>query len=137
LQIVAAALGALTITFVGCAIFAEDPLGGEPVAIAPVNLAAASKGKPEKSEPAAPHQGIGRSRDGSSDSSNDEPPPAAPPGRTVTIIDGTSGQRREIVIPGPPDSGSNEQSAPARPPRGTGTKPAFDSRPSARTISVR
>jgi polysaccharide deacetylase 2 family uncharacterized protein YibQ len=39
----------------------------------------------------------------------DSPPPgeaaapSAPPGRTVTIIDGTSGKRQDIVLPGPTD----------------------------------
>jgi len=48
LQLVAAALGALAITIVGWAMLVEDPLGGEPMAIAPVDLAAAAKAKPEK-----------------------------------------------------------------------------------------
>jgi len=137
LQLVAAALGALTITFIGWAMLVEDPLGGEPVATAPVDLAAVSKGKQEKPEPAAPEQGTGQARDHNDDAGNEMPAAALPPSRTVTIIDGTSGQRREVVIPGPADSGSNEQPAAARPGRGTPAKAAPDGRPPARTISVR
>ena len=59
LQLLAAAMGALAITFIGWAMLVEDPLGGEPVAIAPVDLAAVSNGKPQK-----PQQGTGPSRDG-------------------------------------------------------------------------
>jgi hypothetical protein len=137
LQLVAAALGALTITFIGWAMLVEDPLGGEPVATAPVDMAAASRAKPEKARPAAPQQGTRQSRDGNDDSGNETPAVTLPPSRTVTIIDGTSGQRRDVVIPGPADSGSNEQPEAVRPPRGTPAKAAPDGRPPARTISVR
>jgi hypothetical protein len=137
LQLVAAALGALAITIVGWAMLVEDPLGGEPMAIAPVDLAAAAKAKPEKPDSAAGEEGTGLSRDGGNGSGNEPPAAALPPSRTVTIIDGTSGQRKEIVIPGPPNSGSDEQSVAARPARGALPKGAADGRPSARTISVR
>jgi hypothetical protein len=137
LQLVAAALGALAITIVGWAMLVEDPLGGEPMAIAPVDLAAAAKAKPEKADSAAGEERTGLSRDGGNGSCNEPPAAALPPSRTVTIIDGTSGQRREIVIPGPPNSGSDEQSVAARPARGALPKGAADGRPSARTISVR
>ncbi len=136
LQLLAAAMGALAITFIGWAMLVEDPLGGEPVAIAPVDLAAASKRKPQKPEPAVSQQGTGPSRDGNDGAGNEPPAVALPPSRTVTIIDGTSGQRREIVIPGPADSPGREPSAAARPARGALPKAAPDGRPSARTISV-
>ena len=70
--------------FVGWAAVMRDPLGGEPVASAPVvppaEASARPAPKPEMAEqPAAP---------------------AIPPGaRTVTIIDGSSGKRQEVVIP--------------------------------------
>ena len=95
LQLVAAALGALAITIVGWAMLVEDPLGGEPMAIAPVDLAAAAKAKPEKPESAAGEGRTGLSRDGGYGSGSEPPAAALPPSRTVTIIDGTSGQRRE------------------------------------------
>ena len=115
LQLVAAALGALAITIVGWAMLVEDPLGGEPMAIAPVDLAAAAKAKPEKPDSATSQERTGLSRDGGYGSGNEPPAATLPPSRTVTIIDGTSGQRREIVIPGPPDSSSDEQSVSAPP----------------------
>jgi len=137
LQLVAAALGALAITIVGWAMLVEDPLGGEPMAIAPVDLAAAAKAKPEKPDSATSQERTGLSRDGGYGSGNEPPAAALPPSRTVTIIDGTSGQRREIVIPGPPDSRNSEQPTAERPARGALPKGAVDGRPSARTISVR
>src|SRR5262249_51796718 len=137
LQLVAAALGALAITIVGWGMLVEGPLGGEPMAIAPGGLAAAAKAKPNKPELAASQERTGLSRDGGYGSGNEPPAAALPPSRTVTIIDGTSGQRREIVIPGPPNSGSEEQSVAGRPARGAPPKGASDGRPSARTISVR
>jgi hypothetical protein len=92
--------------------------------------------KPQKPEPAVSQQGTGASRDGNDGAGNEPPAVALPPSRTVTIIDGTSGQRREIVIPGPADSPGREPSAAARPARGALPKAAPDGRPSARTISV-
>ena len=122
LQLVAAALGASAITFIGWAMFAEDPLGGEPVAIAPVDLATVSKANHEKAEPAAPQQGTGPSRDGNDGLNaglgNEPPAVTLPPSRTVTIIDGMSGRRQEVIIPAPAGSDDIGQAVrPAKPQR--------------------
>lgn len=103
ISLAAVAAGCLAVPvalFAGWAMFAEDPLGGEPMAVAPA-VVASSAAKAET--PAAP----------------ESPPPAtkAPPAnpniKTVTIIDGTSGARREVQIPGSGDGQSVAPDSPA------------------------
>jgi polysaccharide deacetylase 2 family uncharacterized protein YibQ len=101
--VVAVCLGLTLAVFAGWALLVDDPFGGEPMAVAPADMqadAGAQADQPvvtaENREPA------GRA----AEPANDAPtgPPAAPkhaPGtKVVTIIDGTSGNRREVVIPG-------------------------------------
>ena len=90
----------------GWALVVDDPLGGEPIAVvAPIDRARSAGQAPASKRPiaasrtAAPHDGPG---------AGGPTPPAAgaagrpPPGsKTVTIIDGTSGKRQEVVDPGP------------------------------------
>jgi polysaccharide deacetylase 2 family uncharacterized protein YibQ len=84
------------VLFAGWAIFADDPLGGEPMAVAPavVMADAGPAGTAPATAPAATPGG-----------DKGQPPAKAPPAnkKTVTIIDGTSGTRREVEIPGAPD----------------------------------
>jgi polysaccharide deacetylase 2 family uncharacterized protein YibQ len=90
--------------FLFYAMFRENPMGGEPVArvaIRPEQLAdkaaapAESKDKPAKSETApkvaAPVEVEGQ--------------------RTVTIIDGSSGERRQVVVPGESAGGKSNDKA--------------------------
>jgi len=69
----------------GWAMLVDEPFGGEPVAVAPAILA-----------------------DGSA--SNDPPPPVVPAQpvppntKTVTIIDGSNGSKREVQVPGTPEA---------------------------------
>jgi polysaccharide deacetylase 2 family uncharacterized protein YibQ len=81
-------LGVPVAVFTGWAMFMDEPFGGEPMAVAPavVSQAVATQ-EPPATIPAAPAQA-----------------PAPPPGaKTVTIIDGSNGTRRDIVIPGTAD----------------------------------
>ena len=100
-QILAGVLGTFGIAVCAWAIFVNDPLGGEPTAVVATGSAV--------KVPATPAAG------GQQQSSNDGVPtdkgpavastvPAtAPPGsKTITIIDGSSGQRKDVVIPGQP-----------------------------------
>jgi polysaccharide deacetylase 2 family uncharacterized protein YibQ len=114
--------GALTLflgVFVLWAALGENPFGGEPMAVAPIDL------HPKTAKPAD-----GQSR-------YDGPPPAQPPAeqatvppapppaastKTITIIDGKTGERQEVVIPGSADTGA----APS-----TATAPNADGAPSA------
>jgi len=88
LQALAVMLGLFLVAFVGYAIVIDNPLGGEPiarVALAPT-ASTGSKAAPEPARgdehgaKAAPKQ------------------PAAGEQKTVTIIDGSSGARRDVVI---------------------------------------
>jgi uncharacterized protein len=118
---IAALLGLCLAVFAGWAAIVDDPFGGEPLAVASVDLSSA-EGRAQAGEiatrPAAPGGSHRPNRyDGPAmDSAQPSPPPSVP-AKTVTIIDGTSGKRQEVVIGGGADGRSslNEQlSEPSR-----------------------
>jgi uncharacterized protein len=85
MQALAVLLGLFLAVFAGFAIFGGNPLGGEPVA-----RVALREGKPvDEKTTAAPAENAAKSA-----------PKAAAPGeqKTVTIIDGSSGKRQDVVI---------------------------------------
>jgi uncharacterized protein len=115
-KVIAAALALFLGAFVVWAVFADDPFGGEPRAAVPIDqpgLAAADKlGATPPSAPTAPGAAASVPP---TQQAGPEPQqvirPAPPPGtKTVTIIDGTTGARQEILIPAP-GSGSPSASA--------------------------
>ena len=80
----------------GAALWSNDPLGGEPMAVAPA-LTSADTSSDATTPPGTP----------AATPAVQTAAPATPANtKTVTIIDGTSGARREIVIPGTPDGQS-------------------------------
>jgi polysaccharide deacetylase 2 family uncharacterized protein YibQ len=88
-QALAVLLGAFLVAFAGFALFGDNPLGGEPV----VHLALRAQGADEKV--AAPvmageHDAMPAAK----------PAASAAEQRTVTIIDGSSGKRQDVVIGG-------------------------------------
>jgi polysaccharide deacetylase 2 family uncharacterized protein YibQ len=91
--VIAILLGLPVAVFGGWAMFADEPFGGEPMAVAPAMVADASPAAatdtptPPASTPAAAPAGA--------------QPPANT--KTVTIIDGSSGTRRDIVVPATPE----------------------------------
>ena len=87
-RLLAGALGLFVLAVVAWAMFANDPLGGEPVAVVKIP----SDAKQSAGDAAQPaHTGSINKSAGN---------PAAPPGsKTITIIDGSSGKRRDITIP--------------------------------------
>ena len=88
MQALAVALGLVLVVFAGFAIFGDNPLGGEPVA----HVALRQKPPEEKAAgaAAAPEHVV-----------RTEPKEAGSgEHRTVTIIDGTSGKRQDVVIGG-------------------------------------
>jgi len=113
--LLAGILGLPLVVFLGWAIVGDNPLGGEPLAMAPSNP------RPEASAPA---NGANSSRPGGSPTTADktrpnrydgpaageQPSEPEPPAgsKTVTIIDGSSGKRQQVVIPNTP----NDKSAP-------------------------
>ena len=90
MQALAVLLGLVLVGFVGVALFNDNPLGGEPVAHVALRKAetpaAADKQAPAgQAEPAAK-------------SAAPKSPVAASDAKTVTIIDGSSGKRQDVVI---------------------------------------
>jgi len=111
MQALAGLLGAFLLAFTGYALFNNNPLGGEPVA----NVAIKQKMSEDKTAVAAP------AARGGHDETAAPKQPAAAPGehKTVTIIDGSSGKRQDIVIGGDAAAKTDgEQAAP--PPMMTG-----------------
>jgi polysaccharide deacetylase 2 family uncharacterized protein YibQ len=131
---IAAALASGLAGFAGWVMVVDDPLGGEPVAI--VSTRAPAKpdaGKPGGAAP-APRESAAAT-------------PAAQGGtQTVTIIDGTSGQRQQVTIAAPqpavsPAAAVQELSEPSRhgpipriTPDGVRPAEAFAEKPSAAAV---
>jgi uncharacterized protein len=104
---IAGALAACVLIFALWALLVDDPFGGEPVAIAPVQQRAPAAGQVEQlsaqAKAAPPTQ------------TASAPEKAAPPGaKTVTIIDGVSGKRQEVVVGDAPQSGAARTSVDER-----------------------
>lgn len=97
---VAGALAAVLLVFGLWVMIASNPLGGEPmarVAIPPQVVAKPSDPTPAKKEPPV---------------STKTAETATPPGsKTVTIIDGSSGRKQEVVVRDPQASGKDAQGA--------------------------
>ena len=97
MQALAVILGLLLATFAGYALFTDNPLGGEPiarVALRPTAPAADSKAAPEPAQDGR-HDGPSGTEHGAKAVAK---PPAAGEQKTVTIIDGSSGARHDVVI---------------------------------------
>jgi polysaccharide deacetylase 2 family uncharacterized protein YibQ len=88
-QAIVGVLGLVLITFLGFAIFNDNPLGGEPVARVAIRPAGAPPA--EKSA-----QASGDARPAAETAK--QPPVAGQ--KTVTIIDGSSGARHDVVVSG-------------------------------------
>jgi polysaccharide deacetylase 2 family uncharacterized protein YibQ len=99
MQALAVMLGLILVAFAGFAIFGDNPLGGEPVA----HVAMRQKAPEEKAAPPAMAP---------AHAARSEPKEAAPgEQRTVTIIDGSSGKRQDVVIGGGEASTSDKPAA--------------------------
>jgi uncharacterized protein len=100
-KIVTVALGLFFGAFVLWALIAEDRSGGEPMAVAPTDLRIAKKAPEVIAAPqaAAPVDAAQPATTGTLP----PPAPARPPGTvTVTIIDGKTGAKREVLVAAPP-----------------------------------
>jgi polysaccharide deacetylase 2 family uncharacterized protein YibQ len=107
LRALAGALGCFALLFLGWVLFADAPLGGEPMVVVPAKLHADAAGPDTKASEAGPGRRVEADRE--RPNRYDGPPitadqPAAPGAargaNTVTIIDGSSGKRQDVVIPG-------------------------------------
>jgi uncharacterized protein len=107
-QAAIAVLGFSALIFVAWAMVADDPFGGEPVAIAPAALVSPGD-KPEQAGADVPELAANGPPNSHDSPPTDSRASAPPVNKTVTIIDGTSGKRQEIVIPGTANFGSMDQ----------------------------
>ncbi len=106
---IAGLLSLFLIAFGGWAMIADDPLGGEPMALVHADLSAdntAAKASEDANPAPTDNQG-GSTRPSRHDGAAADGAPAPAPlagSKTVTIIDGTNGKRQDVVVPGSPDS---------------------------------
>jgi len=100
MQALAGVLGLFLLTFIGFALFNDNPLGGEPIAQVAIGETA-SEEKP--AAPAASHE-----------HGEKAVPAQATPGeqKTVTIIDGSSGKRQDVVVGGGSNKSASDSAAP-------------------------
>jgi len=104
-QILAGTLAAFLGLFVLWAVVADDPYGGQPMAVVPANLRIAAKTTdiPAPPQPGMPSPGAVQQHDsGLATPPAASPATGAPPNTTtITIIDGKTGAKQEVVVPAP------------------------------------
>lgn len=106
-QIIAGTLAAFLGVFVLWAVVADDPYGGEPWAVVPANLRIAAKSADIPAPSPTPPAGS-QPHENQAAAASAPPPPAsmAPNTTTITIIDGKTGERQDVVIPAPATGGA-------------------------------
>jgi len=109
MQALAALLGLILLTFAGFAIFNKDPLGGEPM----TRIAIREPGKAADEKPAAGH-GAEAKQDGKHETK--EAPKQPGDQKTVTMIDGSTGARHDVVIGAGEAADKGEAAAASAPP---------------------
>ena len=104
-QLLAGMLGLFGLLVVAWAVFVNDPLGGEPVAVVAAKPPAAGQAKQDSDGDGKQHSRY----DGPAGTAPDPAATAAaaakakappPDSKTITIIDGSSGKSQEVIIPG-------------------------------------
>jgi len=133
-QAIVGVLGLFFIVLVLWAMTVDDPLGGEPMVIVSADLRTAAPLKRADDAASTLDASQGPHRyDGPAPGA--APPagapaasePTVPAGHTVTIIDGSSGKREEVVLPGKADG---------KPPAPTAAKPALFANADPRLIET-
>ena len=89
IQLLAVLLGLFLVTFVGFAIFNDNPLGGEPIARVAIRPTKPAEEKPA-AEPAAASEHAAKAAAAKHETPAEQ--------KTVTIIDGSSGARHDVMI---------------------------------------
>jgi hypothetical protein len=105
-QAIATLLGLFLLTFLGFAIFNNNPFGGEPLATVAIKPPTAS----EKTA-VAPTEPAAKEVHGAHDGAATKPPAAASGQKTITIIDGSKGTRQDVVVGSGETSDKIEQPA--------------------------
>jgi uncharacterized protein len=118
-QVVAAALALFVGVFAVWALVVDDPFGGEPMVAVPIDLHAAAASKKAEmataEAAAAAQQAPNRSdaaRSGQAAAAAPANPAPAANTKTVTIIDGKTGARQEVVIPAGTEPGAKDTAPP-------------------------
>ena len=100
LRAIAASLALFLLLFVAWSAVVNDPLGGEPMTRVAADMRAVPADKPGNgADGRRPYREANGKPEGPSVIESGEAP-SSDGGRTVTIIDGTSGKRQEIAVPG-------------------------------------
>ena len=106
--LIVGALALFLAVFVLWAIVADDPFGGEPVAVVRADLHAVAKTGPATGPMAGPAPGVVTAPPAQQQPAQPNKDAAAAPAganapgsATITIIDGKTGERHEVVVPGP------------------------------------
>ena len=117
-QVIAAALLLFLGVFTVWAIVGDSPFGGEPVVAVPIDLHAMTAAKKSAATPMPDAAPGAQASVPHNDAANSSSPASPTPGqknaagtKTVTIIDGKTGARQEVVIPDGGNAG-NSTSAP-------------------------
>ncbi|WP_063684983.1 divergent polysaccharide deacetylase family protein [Bradyrhizobium stylosanthis] len=116
MQLLAVLLGLFLVTFAGFAIFNKDPLGGEPM----TRIAIREPSKAADEKPAASGHGAESKPEGKHEAK--EAPKQPGEQKTVTMIDGSTGARHDVVI-GAGDAADKGDAASAPPPVMAGIDP--------------
>jgi uncharacterized protein len=110
-QLLAGMLGLSGLLVVSWALFVNDPLGGEPVAVIAAKPPGVAQVKQDAGGDGKPHSRY----DGPAATAPDPAAAAAaaaaapPPGsKSITIIDGSSGKSQNVIIPGNSSGGSSQ-----------------------------
>ena len=133
-QIVVGALALFFGAFVLWAVVADDPFGGEPMAVVPANLQLAAK--PPDAAGAPPptaladttaHHDIAAAATAAPPGAATAPPAQAVPSdsTTVTIIDGKTGAKQDVVVPSPTNAAATANAVPAAIPAAASVDPKF------------
>jgi polysaccharide deacetylase 2 family uncharacterized protein YibQ len=113
MQVLAVLLGLVLATFAGFAIFNRDPLGGEPMTRIAIRDSKATDEKPAASGQESKQEGKHETK---------EAPKQAGDPKTVTMIDGSTGARHDVVI-GSGEAADKGEAASAAPPVMAGIDP--------------
>src|SRR5260221_3725620 len=103
MQAMAVLLGLFLTGFLTIALFTDNPFGGEPVAHVALRK---TSGADDKPAPAASGHAEAAAKSASKQ-------PAGGENKTVTIIDGSSGKRQDVVIGGADAAGDKTDAEPA------------------------
>jgi uncharacterized protein len=134
-QIIVGALAVFFAAFVLWAVVADDPFGGETRAVVPANLQLTAK-PPDASGPPPPptaladttahHDTVAAATTAPPAAAAAPPAPAVPAdSTTVTIIDGKTGAKQDVVVPSPTNAAATANATPGAIPAAASVDPKF------------